>query len=546
MSNPLSTGTSHEFPEGYGDFKLVSSNNVTFYFPKFLLSYQSSVFEGMFAVGASSANQSNELRLTEDSGTLECLLRYLDPKKRSVPPTVDNVRPLLEASRKYDIPLIAELWEEQLMAQWRGVPASDELISRPMECLAIASQFNLDQLTRFALRELLKAPLEKFNTDIIFESRTFLHLMKLRANRVDWFEGKFVAFLATNVSTTCSYVQYHDIMHRAVKAITREIHQEPSWKTIKKHMSDWPYYCGHYQGSENLFNSWKAEIEALETELPDLPSNLNTITTSPEFPEDYGDFKLISSDNVAFHFSRFLLSYQSSVFKGMFAVGESYVHQPDELLLTEDSNTLDCLLQYLDPKKVPTPPTVQSVQPLLEACRKYDIPTVAKRWEEQLMTVWRASPDLDETISRPFECLALASRFNLNLLARFALRELTKAPIAQLKTDVVFENWISMHLISLRAARVDWFERKFAAFLNSIPSAACNQTQSHVWMYIAVIKIIQELHKEPSWKTIRGHFNAWYVCTSCRKFEGASAVLNAWGADIAALEAEIPDLPSRL
>ncbi|KAG8812829.1 hypothetical protein FRC17_001803 [Serendipita sp. 399] len=536
MSNPLSIGTSHEFPEGYGDFKLVSSNNVTFYFPKFLLSYQSSVFEGMFAAGASSANQSNELRLTEDSGTLECLLRYLDPKKRSVPPTVDNVRPLLEASRKYDIPLIAELWEEQLMAQWRGVPASDELISRPMECLAIASQFNLDQLTRFALRELLKAPLEKFTTDIIFESRTFLHLMKLRANRIDWFEGKFVAFLATNVSTTCSYVQYHDIMHRAVKTITREIHQEPSWKTIKKHMKTSRALLGLKGGKEYQEDS--SNLNDVYT-----MSNRDTcVTISPEFPEVYGDFKLVSSDNITFHFPKFLLSHQSPVFEGMFAAGASSPRQPNKLRLTEDSDTLKSLLLHLDPNKSPIIPGINNVTPLLEASRKYDIPTIAKRWEEQLITKWQAVPALNEAISSPMECLVIASQFDLDLLARFALRELTRAPVARLKSDSIINNRISMHLVKLRADRVHWLESKFIEFLYTVSHGPCNFTQDHDEMHFAVVEIIRDFTLEPSWKVIHKHLDDWNC--RCRRFQGSRELLTSWKGDIMALEAELSVLPS--
>ncbi|KAG8839492.1 hypothetical protein FRB91_006960, partial [Serendipita sp. 411] len=258
---------------GYGNFKLISNDGVAFHFPKFLLSYQSPVFEGMFAACSPNAASSNVLQLTEDSDTLDCFLRYLDPKKKFVPPAINLVRPLLEASRKYDVPAIAEWWEEQLMIRWKGVPASPDEIARPMECLAVASQFNLEKLARIALRELIKAPIADLKSDVTFESRMFMHLISLRANRVDWFETKFASFYATIPSINCNSSYYHDYMHKAVKVITRELYQEPSWKTINRHISDWPVYCSHFQASQSLFNSWKGEIEALEAELPELPSH---------------------------------------------------------------------------------------------------------------------------------------------------------------------------------------------------------------------------------------------------------------------------------
>ncbi|KAG8830479.1 hypothetical protein FRC20_008419, partial [Serendipita sp. 405] len=85
----MSLSTSTEFPEGYGNFKLISNDGVAFHFPKFLLSYQSPVFEGMFAACSPNAASSNVLQLTEDSDTLDCFLRYLDPKKKFVPPAIN-------------------------------------------------------------------------------------------------------------------------------------------------------------------------------------------------------------------------------------------------------------------------------------------------------------------------------------------------------------------------------------------------------------------------------------------------------------------------
>ncbi|KAG8804992.1 hypothetical protein FRC18_006926 [Serendipita sp. 400] len=268
----MSLRTSLEFPEGHGDFKLISSDGVVLHFPKFLLSYQSPVFEGMFAACSPNAASSHELQLTEDSDTLDCFLRYLDPKKKFVPPKINLVEPLLEASRKYDVPRITEWWEEQMMTRWKGVPAETEEISRPIECLAIASRFNLDSLARVVLRELIKAPITDLKSDVSFESRMFTHLILLRANRIGWFDNKVASYLNVTPLVNCPSSNYHQLMHRALMAVVREFHQEPSWKTINRHLNDWTCPCRHFQGSQEVFNSWKGEIEALEAEIPELPS----------------------------------------------------------------------------------------------------------------------------------------------------------------------------------------------------------------------------------------------------------------------------------
>ncbi|KAG8762815.1 hypothetical protein FRC20_008420 [Serendipita sp. 405] len=268
----MSLRTSLEFPEGYGDFKLISSDGVVFHFPKFLLSYQSPVFEGMFAAGSAGAVSSDGLQLTEDSNTLECFLRYLDPKKKFVPPEINLVEPLLEASRKYDVPRITERWEEQMMTRWKGVLAETEETSRPMECLAIASRFNLDSLARVVLRELIKAPITDLKSDMTFESRMFTHLILLRANRISWFDNKVASYLNATPLVNCSSSSYHQEMHRTLMVVIREFHLEPSWKTINRHLNDWTCPCGHFKGSQELFNSWKGEIEGLEAEIPELPS----------------------------------------------------------------------------------------------------------------------------------------------------------------------------------------------------------------------------------------------------------------------------------
>ncbi|KAG8797325.1 hypothetical protein FRC17_007781, partial [Serendipita sp. 399] len=68
------------FPQGNGtDICLLTNDAVLFYFHRFLLSYTSPVFREMIEPGNFSLSQ--PLRVDEESGTLDLLLRHLDPTK---------------------------------------------------------------------------------------------------------------------------------------------------------------------------------------------------------------------------------------------------------------------------------------------------------------------------------------------------------------------------------------------------------------------------------------------------------------------------------
>ncbi|KAG8776076.1 hypothetical protein FRC16_004634, partial [Serendipita sp. 398] len=95
---------------------------------------------------------------------------------------------------------------------------------------------------------------------------------------------------------------------------------------------------------------------------------------SPEFPENYGDFRLISSDRVVFSFPRFLLAHVSPVFKDMLEIGTEYpMGQQAELRLAENFTTLDQLLRLLDPTKRPLPIHIDTIEGLLESAQKYQV-----------------------------------------------------------------------------------------------------------------------------------------------------------------------------
>lgn len=142
--------------------------------------------------------------------------------------------------------------------------------------------------------------------------------------------------------------------------------------------------------------------------------------TSQRFSEGYGDFQLVSSDSIVFHFPKFLLSHCSPVFRDMFAVGT----QTDKpLILSESALTIDALLRFLDPEQPLAPLNPNTIVSLLEAASKYDIPRVFSWWETEMET----------RIQAPLVSLALGLCYRRKHAVRLALRELTRVNVYELK-----------------------------------------------------------------------------------------------------------------
>ncbi|KAG8805655.1 hypothetical protein FRC18_006547 [Serendipita sp. 400] len=101
---------------------------------------------------------------------------------------------------------------------------------------------------------------------------------------------------------------------------------------------------------------------------------------SEEFPVGYGDIRLISSDQVIFHFQQWLLMYMSPVFKDMFTIGDAKESSnPPSVTLSEDSKTISMILRFIDPMKDNPALEFTILSHLLEAARKYQFGKI-KDW----------------------------------------------------------------------------------------------------------------------------------------------------------------------
>ncbi|KAG8809326.1 hypothetical protein FRC17_003498, partial [Serendipita sp. 399] len=200
----------------------------------------------------------------------------------------------------------------------------------------------------------------------------------------------------------------------------------------------------------------------------------------------------------------------SPIFEGMFQVVKD--DHPQELIMVENANTLDQFLRFLDPRMKTLPLAFETIAPLLEAGRKYQIPKILEWWEEQVVIKSDGVPADKSSLQKPMACLALASRFELPNTARQALRDLIKAPSKELMTDIRFESHLFCRLVQLREERIAWFTNKLTAYHNAVSGDCRGCHAAHDQLGRALRAVVVDIGKEPSWATLTRHMNAWKAC----------------------------------
>ncbi|KAG8749790.1 hypothetical protein FRC14_001095 [Serendipita sp. 396] len=278
---------SEEFPENYGDFQLVSSDGVVFSIPRIFLSHVSPVFRDMLNLGMESPNELAELQLTESSVTLDQLLRFFDPLKDPAPIDTKTVEPLLESARKYQIEHVFKYWEEQMV--FRDEAKQIAKVYSPLACLALACHFGRREMTRLALRELLRAPSKDFQTPTrtIIDSGMLSHLFQLRQARLTQMMERIVEVQEGIKKGTRCRNGHLDVVHSFLGLIIQLV-DEPSWNTLQRNINSWSECDGWGRSDHSgiltsskcilspieLFEKWKPDILAEESKLPELPSSL--------------------------------------------------------------------------------------------------------------------------------------------------------------------------------------------------------------------------------------------------------------------------------
>ncbi|KAG9056825.1 hypothetical protein FS842_009419 [Serendipita sp. 407] len=199
--DPQNRAVSKEFPPGYGDVALVTRDNCVFYFPRFLLSHTSPVFRDMLQ----SQNYSidNPLHVNEDRTTIDLYLHHIDPTKPTPNLDKDTIFGLLDASRRYQTPMISQTWlSDQLIA--RDNTVNSVVREQPMVILNVGEEYNLPNVAQVALREIIMADATSLINpqEHSISHGMWRHITRLRVERHKFLSNHLIRLLLRTLQTT--------------------------------------------------------------------------------------------------------------------------------------------------------------------------------------------------------------------------------------------------------------------------------------------------------------------------------------------------------
>lgn len=226
-TNPLPP-FSEEFPQGYGDLILSSSDGVIFHFPSFLLSHASPVFRDMYRLGEGTQNQ-EALNLTEDHMTLERFLCHIDPVKDIPYLDWDRVPAVLQAAEKYQVNSIFKWFEREVSLSI--TTTNYPTLPNPMLYFALARRYDLRMTEKLALRQLIKSPLSEITGSPHVDSSLLKGIFDLRISRSQWLMDVVDKYPNDPFASSCRHpgiISSGNWKSSARKAIVAE----PSWSAI--------------------------------------------------------------------------------------------------------------------------------------------------------------------------------------------------------------------------------------------------------------------------------------------------------------------------
>jgi hypothetical protein len=254
---------SKEFPEGYGDFILQSTDGMIFHFPRFLLSHMSPIFKDMYQAGRSTQN-SEPLKLAEDHLTIEQFLCHIDPAKETPQLDWQRVTSVLEAADKYQVISITKWFEKEVfqLTSSTGFTA----LPHPMLCLQLGRRYNLTEIVRLSLRELIKCPLSEITGESPIESMILKRIISLRAERTQSLVEMIYGFQSPHSTRCPSY--YVESKKSWKKHAIRAAITEPSLSAIVtavERLLRLNCKCVPFENTEEM-----KKLKSKEKELPQL------------------------------------------------------------------------------------------------------------------------------------------------------------------------------------------------------------------------------------------------------------------------------------
>ncbi|CAG8678898.1 10484_t:CDS:1 [Acaulospora colombiana] len=229
---PKESVYSSSFPEGYGDLPFMSSNGVTFHFPRFLLAHASPVFKDMVELGE-NANISATLTLAEDHKTLEYLLCVIDPAQDFPHLDWDYVARLLSAADKYQMKTVTQWFEKEVAVQM--LSPAEISIGHLCLCLNLACAFELDGTMNRALERLVKCPLSNVATSSNDHKQGAIEgLLNRRSERILWLIEAILSIDGDITSRSgLDKCPFHRNGNRGwVRAALKGVVRKPSWAAL--------------------------------------------------------------------------------------------------------------------------------------------------------------------------------------------------------------------------------------------------------------------------------------------------------------------------
>ncbi|KAF7975458.1 hypothetical protein HWV62_9475 [Athelia sp. TMB] len=202
----------------------------------------------------------------------------------------------------------------------------------------------------------------------------------------------------------------------------------------------------HITGGDYRIASEKAQEFLHKIASSDIRNNLNTIPTSslwgatnprlsvlPIFKDASADLTIKSSDDVLFRVHKPILSLYAPIFAGMFTLPPVTTDLAEAAATTstfdiistvdvsEESETLQQLLQFCYPTPDPEIRSLHGVQAVLEAANKYEIDSIRERIAKGLEAF---------TDNSTLQVYAIAHRYRLERQVRLAAKQLLQQPLS--------------------------------------------------------------------------------------------------------------------
>jgi hypothetical protein len=290
------------FCEGYGDFALQSSDGVTFYFPSFLLSYISPVFKDMIAAGDTANKNDTEpaetshttydpikrVELTEHSRAIDAFLRHIDPNQSTPVLGEYEIRYLLEAGRKYQVPTIATWFEAEATKRVLSPHDPDPdvgqslLTRKPALVISLAMEYNIKPLAQRAI-QYRAGHTSLGRDDIGMGEKAWSHICYFRQRRTELYL-KVLRELSSmppernsdgrEASSTCGECKYQ--RSTWMIDIVEAILENPRWEVFSDIIGSRLLSCSGPRSdcqiwvsqAKSLANNKKYEINREETKTP--------------------------------------------------------------------------------------------------------------------------------------------------------------------------------------------------------------------------------------------------------------------------------------